>query len=383
MKIRARSGCSGRGVRSWVAVAVIGILVSGPVQEADSAVYWSDMSGMYRANPDGSVLQPLLTGGETVLGIALDSTAKTLYYSQSESIFRAELDGSDSVELIHQDGGSPMGIALDTAAGKIYWADSLRETLSRANLDGSDIELLVGGPLYGSIEDVALDLDTRTMFWTNASFGTVHRGDMDGVASEIIATGDAPYGIALDPVTDKLYWGDVTFATDLQSLIRRSDVDGSNQENLVAYDGEVYDFALDLSAGQMYWNTGDSMGSLYRAMLDGSDVEKLPISVTNGWAIALDDVLLLPVPEPATLLMLAVGVVVLISCTSGLEVGRVQALRPMESGPATSHSPFPSCREPGPAPVQSVAGSVALAVDRRPARCVSRRTIRSACRLSA
>ena len=37
------------------------------------------------------------------------------------------------------------GIALDTAAGKMYWADPFADKIQRANLDGSQIEDLITG----------------------------------------------------------------------------------------------------------------------------------------------------------------------------------------------------------------------------------------------
>ena len=39
----------------------------------------------------------------------------------------------------------PAGIALDIAGGKMYWADFERGTLRRANLDGSQQEILLSG----------------------------------------------------------------------------------------------------------------------------------------------------------------------------------------------------------------------------------------------
>ena len=66
---------------------------------------------------------------------------------QSDSIKRANLDGSNVEELV-SGLADPLGIALDAAAGKMYWTDTGFGSITRANLDGSDVEDLVttGGP---------------------------------------------------------------------------------------------------------------------------------------------------------------------------------------------------------------------------------------------
>ena len=60
--------------------------------------------------------------------------------------------------------GTPIGIAVDPAGGKVYWADMGPDKIQRKNLDGS-----------GSIEDVATGL------------------------------GDNPVAVAVDPTGGKVY----------------------------------------------------------------------------------------------------------------------------------------------------------------------------------
>jgi len=52
------------------------------------------------------------------------------------------LDGSQAEDVVTglDDPGS---LALDVAAGKLYWADWDRYTIQRANLDGSQVEDVV------------------------------------------------------------------------------------------------------------------------------------------------------------------------------------------------------------------------------------------------
>ena len=61
----------------------------------------------------------------------------------TDKIQRANLDGSNIVDLVTQGLESPDGIALDVAGGKMYWADYGTDKIQRANLDGSNIEDLI------------------------------------------------------------------------------------------------------------------------------------------------------------------------------------------------------------------------------------------------
>ena len=82
----------------------------------------------------------------TPVEIALDTAGNKVYWTESTladfMIQRADLDGSN-VELLVTDLVSPSGIALDVAAGKMYWTDVGSSKIQRANLDGSGVEDLV------------------------------------------------------------------------------------------------------------------------------------------------------------------------------------------------------------------------------------------------
>ena len=55
---------------------------------------------------------------------------------------RANLDGSGSETLVKW-AYDPRGIAVDSVGGKIYWADSRTHQIYRADLDGSQLEVLI------------------------------------------------------------------------------------------------------------------------------------------------------------------------------------------------------------------------------------------------
>ena len=93
-------------------------------------------------------MEDLLTVADGLVspqGIALDTAARRLYWTDqgTASIRSANLDGSDVRVLVTADDGlvNPQGIAV--SGGKLYWTDRRTDKIQRANLDGSGIRDLV------------------------------------------------------------------------------------------------------------------------------------------------------------------------------------------------------------------------------------------------
>ena len=74
-------------------------------------------------------------------GVAIDPAAGRIYWANlGNTISYANLDGSGGggeLDLSGGDRGGPVGMAIDPAAGRIYWANLGSETISFAGLDGS------------------------------------------------------------------------------------------------------------------------------------------------------------------------------------------------------------------------------------------------------
>ncbi|MDC0714179.1 Ig-like domain-containing protein [Stigmatella sp. ncwal1] len=102
---------------------------------------------LVRFNLDGTSLEILASnlGGQGV-GLAVDSSGGKVYYStRGNSIYVANLDGSNAAALVTNQ-TSAHGIAIDVTAGRLYWADWLDGAVRSANLaDGSDIQTVSSG----------------------------------------------------------------------------------------------------------------------------------------------------------------------------------------------------------------------------------------------
>ncbi len=221
------------------------------------------------------------------------------------TIERANLDGSD-VEVLVTGLSGPRYVMLDLGHGKMYWTDGrlsfdqpFISKIQRANLDGSDAEELVSG-FFGH-NGLALDVEGGKMYWTWTGIdffaGKIQRANLDGSDAEDLVTkqpiglviGDSiglglPQGIVLNTATGMMYWG-----TGVQ--IQRANFDGSNFEILLTDQASPQGLALDVAASKMYWTNiliGVGTGKIQRANLDGSDVEELVTDLRFPGGIVLD-----------------------------------------------------------------------------------------------
>ena len=158
-------------------------------------LYWADSEAgkIQRANLDGSEVQTIVSGLEDPEGIALDVGSGKIYWTEWESVKRANLDGSQ-IESLGTVWGSD--IALDVAEGKSYLAN-WKETIYRTGLGGSPVETLVTEA--GASEAITLDLSKGKMYWGGWRGEEIRRADLDGSQVEIIVTGvDRVRDLAVD-----------------------------------------------------------------------------------------------------------------------------------------------------------------------------------------
>ena len=226
-------------------------------------------------------------------GITVDAgSGPKIYWTNiwSDRISRSNLDGSGIEVLIDSDRNvrDPSWIALDVAGGKMYWVSSASRgnKIQRANLDGSDVEDLVQ---LEHADGIALDIARGKMYWT--AHTKIQRANLDGSHVEDVVDrgGNDLQGIAPDTTSGKMYWTDSS-----SNIIRRANLDGSGLEVLVDFGGTgglIWGIDIDSDSGKMYWTDRyDSV--IERANLDGSNVEKLVVfpdyDALYPTAIALD-----------------------------------------------------------------------------------------------
>jgi len=136
------------------------------------------------ANPDGSGLTTLVVEGRKCPdGLAVDTAAGHLYWTNmgdfkknDGTIFRSDLDGGNVTTIVPSGGVfTPKQIQIEQNTGKLYWCDREGMRVMRANLDGSNIETLVdtsqGDPRPGIdarkwCVGIAVDAEGKKLYWT-------------------------------------------------------------------------------------------------------------------------------------------------------------------------------------------------------------------------
>ncbi len=219
----------------------------GPGGAADKSV--ADKDGRIMcADLDGRNIETLVPKGITTTPkqLTLDVAGGKVYWCDrgdvgdknvDPKIMRANLDGSEVEILVSTDLMSPVGIALDLANGKVYFTDRYANNIKRANLDGTDVEIVVKDTEYPV--DLAIDFKTRSIYWTAREAGGVYRADVDGNAIDgstltpIITGIQAPIGVTIDRENDKLYYTEV-IVSEQSGHIWQSDMDGSNARKIAA-----------------------------------------------------------------------------------------------------------------------------------------------------
>jgi DNA-binding beta-propeller fold protein YncE len=166
-------------------------------------IYFLDISAnrVVAANADGSDPRVVVTDCRMPDGIAIDVAAGHIYWTNmgknlkknDGSIERADVDGKNRVTIVPEGATfTPKQLQLDTRGRKIYWCDREGMRVMRANIDGSNIETLVEGGRGDTARldarnwcvGIVVDLGAKHIYWTqkgadNANQGRLFRAGLD------------------------------------------------------------------------------------------------------------------------------------------------------------------------------------------------------------
>jgi sugar lactone lactonase YvrE len=274
---------------------------------------------VFSVKPDGSDKKIIATGGHMPDGIAVDSEAGHLYWTNmgipsrnDGSIERCDLDGRNRTTIVPEGATfTPKQIQLDKRGGKLYWCDREGMRVMRANLDGSHIETLVQ---TGSTDaerldatkwcvGIAVDRERGQIYWTqkgpdNAGKGRIFRAGIDIPRGESASTRSdievlydglpEPIDLEIDHAKRILYWTD-RGDPPLGNTVNRAPLDtgrnGRPAPQIVFRDlMEGIGIALDREGDRMFMT--DLAGSVYAAKLDGSQPSVLLFTQGNLSGIA-------------------------------------------------------------------------------------------------
>ncbi|RQR52656.1 3-hydroxyacyl-CoA dehydrogenase [Burkholderia sp. Bp9125] len=260
-----------------------------------------ELSGgrIHSMNPDGSDRTTIVTDCRMPDGIAVDTDAGHIYWTNmgsigphDGSIERADLDGKNRVFIIPQGiTHTPKQIHLDKNSGKLYWCDREGMRVMRANCDGTQVETLVeAGRGDTDRRDqtrwcigITVDPEFKKIYWTqkgpdDGDRGRIFRANLEVPQGESPATRSdievlfdhlpEPIDLELDLENRLLYWTDRGDPPRGNTVNRAAIDEAAAPQIEVTHLLEGIGIALDVPGNRMFFT--DLGGSVYSAALDGS-----------------------------------------------------------------------------------------------------------------
>lgn len=165
-------------------------------------------------------------------------------------------------------------------AQRLYWTRG-QTNITSADLDGGDVQVI---PVPEETYALAVDGGAGKLYWTvkaPAEFVQVQRSDLDGSNVEDLVTQSSMFTtIALDPPNNTMYLG-------REGEIQRSDLDGSNLQIIFSPGPVGVSGIAAESGGGVYW-TDHLYGKIIRSNADGSGVMDLIFGLDDPYGIAID-----------------------------------------------------------------------------------------------
>jgi len=260
---------------------------SASAASAADSIYWTSYTGaggLRFGDLAGSGAHDLFTGESSPEGVAIDAAAGRIYWADTTSgtIRVANLDGTGARDLYTGE-SEPSGVAIDPSAGSIYWANAVSRTgaIRVGNLDGSGVRTLFANESYPV--GVAIDPAAGKIYWGSYDTFTIRVGNLNGTGAANLFSGENyPTQLAIDPAAGKLYW-----TNEFAGTVRVGNLNGTGAASLYTGEGDVGGVAIDPGSGKIYW-TNWNLGTVRVGSLDGtSTAQSLYTGETDPWFVAL------------------------------------------------------------------------------------------------
>jgi len=187
-------------------------------------------------------------------GKTCDPSPETyLLFSSRGSIRRISLDTSDhtDVHIPVPELNNVISLDYDSMDGKVYYTDVFLDVIRRADLNGSNMETVIGRGLK-TTDGLAVDWVARNLYWTDTGRNTIEASRLDGSCRKVLINNslDEPRAIAVFPRKGYLFWTDWGHI----AKIERANLDGSERKVLINTDlGWPNGLTLDYDTRRIYW----------------------------------------------------------------------------------------------------------------------------------
>ncbi|XP_074659834.1 low-density lipoprotein receptor-related protein 4-like [Tubulanus polymorphus] len=243
--------------------------------------------------PNRAEYTSILEGLENAIAVDFHHEKNLVYWSDVtlDKIKRANINGSNVDEIVGTGLESPGGIAVDWIHDKLFWTDSGTSRIEVANLDGSQRRVIIWKDLMKP-RAIAADPLEGYIYWTDwGKTPRIERAYMNGEGREIIVRKSLlwPNGLTLDYTSKRIYWADAK-----HHVIECAHLNGTRRKTILSH-GLPHPFAITIFEDDLFW-TDWKTKSIYKAnKFDGHGVE----AVKNKLHYPMDIHTLHPQRQPA------------------------------------------------------------------------------------
>lgn len=180
-------------------------------------IVWSNNkeNQIVRANLTTPEIREVIVSGERVSadGLAVDWIHNHIYYTDTGNfkIRMVSWDAKWTKTIVHEKLGQPRAIVVSPFDGYVFWTDWGSEPkIERAGLDGCDRTPIIKEPHVYWPNGITIDHSNNHIFWCDGRLNTISRANLDGSQIEVILFSPnflrLPYSITV--FEDRLYWTD-------------------------------------------------------------------------------------------------------------------------------------------------------------------------------
>ena len=280
--------------RSWsVLVLCLGVMVLPYETAFGQRIYWLDASfGSPTLNRSdyggGSATQVPLDAKSLPEGLVVDAAHNTVYFGElayTNASLNRTLPDLSSITPISSGESVIRGIAVDSAARTIYWTTSNLATgssIEKADIGGTNRQKVYQFAPGSRANLRGIAVSGTSLYWADFSSGQILRGDVMGSTApvELIAGLGGPVGVALSN-NGFIYWTEAN-----ANLIKRRALLSGTITTLVSGLSRPNYIAVDGASGQIFW-TEIGVPRIRKADSNGANVQTLPLSVTHPTGIVV------------------------------------------------------------------------------------------------
>ncbi len=227
--------------------------------------------------------------GNIILGtkLALDKKRKRLYVISKREYFLSvvNLEDKSVLSLLEKEVHDLGDFKIDTINKKIYWMNAGGRNkkggsseFMKADLDGSNMEVILKSPEIDCPRDFVLDIDNNVMFFVDCKYRSIKKVDLNTrKVSTIIGEKLFCDALGIDCKNKTLYWlNDYdTWRERKSSKIMRSDYNGLNVEEVITENVfNAEDILVSSNESKIFW-TNRKDGTIHSTDLDGKNHQEV------------------------------------------------------------------------------------------------------------